>query len=179
VRLWAPDFVEREVFVCGPSGYMDCVRSTLERIGYPMHRYHQESFGAPPAQRAAHSASSAPAAVSTKPETAPLVPPSAQALSMPPTAPAATPEKVEIIFSRSSKTIFASTGDFILDLADEHDIKLESSCRAGNCGTCKIRKTEGDVEMDGQQALSETDILEGYILACIGRACSKRVVLEA
>ncbi|MBL0169035.1 MAG: 2Fe-2S iron-sulfur cluster binding domain-containing protein [Propionivibrio sp.] len=96
-----------------------------------------------------------------------------------PAAPATTPEKVEIVFSRSSKTIYASTGDFILDLADEHDIKLESSCRAGNCGTCKIRKTEGDVEMDGQQALSETDILEGYILACIGRACSKRVVLEA
>jgi ferredoxin-NADP reductase len=179
VRLWAPDFIEREVFVCGPPGYMDCVRSTLERIGYPMHRYHQESFGAPPAQRAAHSGSSAPAAVVANLESAPLAPPSARAVSTPPAAPAATPEKVEIVFSRSSKTIFASAGDFILDLADEHDIKLESSCRAGNCGTCKIRKTEGDVEMDGQQVLSETDILEGYILACIGRACSKRIVLEA
>lgn len=179
VRLWAPDFIEREVFVCGPPGYMDFVRTTLERIGYPMHRYHQESFGAPPVQRAGHAGSNAPAAIAAKPEIAPLAPPSAPVVSTSPSAPAATPEKVEIVFSRSSKTIYASADDFILDLADEHDIKLESSCRAGNCGTCKIRKTEGDVEMDGQQALSETDILEGYILACIGRACSKRIVLEA
>jgi glycine betaine catabolism B len=77
------------------------------------------------------------------------------------------------------KTIFATADDCILDLAEEHDIKLESSCRAGNCGTCKIRKMEGEVEMDGQQALSETDLLEGYVLACIGRAGSRRVVLEA
>ena len=33
--------------------------------------------------------------------------------------------------------------------------------------------------MDGQQALTPTDLSDGYVLACVGRACSKKVVLDA
>jgi hypothetical protein len=33
--------------------------------------------------------------------------------------------------------------------------------------------------MDGQQALGEADIADGYVLLCIGRATSPRVVVEA
>jgi ferredoxin-NADP reductase len=161
----APDFMEREVFVCGPPGYMNLVRSTLERIGYPMQRYHQESFGAPPAERpglpSAAAVAAAPAASV------------APALSVPETT------KVEIVFSKSAKTLYATSDDFILDLADENGVEIDSSCRAGNCGTCKVRITEGKVEMDGQQALSEADILDGYVLLCCGRATTPRVVLEA
>lgn len=159
----APDFIEREAFVCGPPGYMDLVRTTLERMGYPMDRYHQESFGAPPAARPGL-AGGAPTA---KPATATV-----------PAQPAMESGPVEIVFSRSSKTVSATTDDFILDLADDNGVKLESSCRAGNCGTCKVRLLEGKIEMDGQQALSEADIEDGYVLLCIGRAVSPRVVLD-
>lgn len=52
----APDFIERETFVCGPIGYTALVRSMLERLGYPMHRFHQESFGGgkPPVRAKSH-----------------------------------------------------------------------------------------------------------------------------
>jgi len=164
----APDFMERETFVCGPPGYMDLVRTTLERAGYPMHRYHQESFGAPPAQRPGLAGTAVPA---SKPES--------PAASVVAATPAAEPGKVEIVFSRSAKTIYATTEDFILDLADDNGVKLDSSCRAGNCGTCKVKIIEGTVEMDGQQALGEGDIADGYVLLCIGRAITPRVVVEA
>lgn len=48
-----PDFLEREVFCCGPTPYMTAVKRLLEAAGYDMKRYHEESFGAtPPEARA-------------------------------------------------------------------------------------------------------------------------------
>jgi ferredoxin-NADP reductase/ferredoxin len=50
LRIFAPDFAEREAFVCGPPGYMSAASSLLESLGFPASRYHDESFGtAPPA----------------------------------------------------------------------------------------------------------------------------------
>ena len=86
---------------------------------------------------------------------------------------------ISIEFAKSGKTLTCSVDDFILDLAEANGLTLSSSCRSGTCGTCKIKKIEGDVEMDGQQALTPTDLSDGYVLACVGRACSKKVVLDA
>jgi glycine betaine catabolism B len=41
---WAPDYREREVFTCGPAGYMSAVRGLLHDGGHDPKRYHQESF---------------------------------------------------------------------------------------------------------------------------------------
>lgn len=45
--LMAPDYLDREVFCCGPEPFMRAVRDALSGLGYDMDRYHQESFGAP------------------------------------------------------------------------------------------------------------------------------------
>ncbi|MFE0763299.1 2Fe-2S iron-sulfur cluster-binding protein [Streptomyces smyrnaeus] len=47
LREIAPDFRTREVFTCGPPGYMRAVRTLLLGAGLPEGRYHQESFEAP------------------------------------------------------------------------------------------------------------------------------------
>ena len=53
LELMAPDFIEREVFCCGPTPYMNAVKRMLEAVGFDMSRYHEESFGAtPPEARA-------------------------------------------------------------------------------------------------------------------------------
>ncbi len=53
LELMAPDFLEREVFCCGPTPYMNAVKRLLEAAGFDMTRYHEESFGAtPPEARA-------------------------------------------------------------------------------------------------------------------------------
>ncbi|MEV0704969.1 hybrid-cluster NAD(P)-dependent oxidoreductase [Saccharopolyspora sp. NPDC050389] len=44
LRELAPDFLDREAFACGPAGYLDAVRLMLAEAGFPMARYHQESF---------------------------------------------------------------------------------------------------------------------------------------
>ena len=45
--LMAPDYLEREVFCCGPEPFMRGVREILASLGYDMARYHEESFAAP------------------------------------------------------------------------------------------------------------------------------------
>jgi ferredoxin len=84
----------------------------------------------------------------------------------------------EIVFRKSGKTVKCTIDDAILDVAESNGIAYESSCRAGTCGTCKTKKIEGTVHLDEQQVLSEADISEGFILACVGRA-EGRVVLDA
>ncbi len=175
LRALVPDYAERTVFVCGPAGYMAAIRSLLEQLGHPMHAYHEESFGSAPV--APQGASVPPA----RAKTAVVAPPvAAQPAATPGDAPAVVASgKLSIVFSRSGKTLQAGTEDCILDLAEANGIKMESSCRAGNCGTCKIKKTEGGVEMDDQRALSESDLLDGYVLACVARGLGTRLVLDA
>jgi ferredoxin-NADP reductase len=45
--LMAPDYLEREVFCCGPGPFMAGVRDMLQSLGYDMAHYHEESFAAP------------------------------------------------------------------------------------------------------------------------------------
>ncbi|HEX6705926.1 MAG TPA: FAD-binding oxidoreductase [Albitalea sp.] len=40
----APDFLERDVYTCGPAPFMAGVRAMLETAGYEMQRYREESF---------------------------------------------------------------------------------------------------------------------------------------
>ncbi|WP_277570408.1 2Fe-2S iron-sulfur cluster-binding protein [Methylorubrum extorquens] len=39
-------------------------------------------------------------------------------------------------------------------------------CRSGTCGTCMVKLRAGNVRMSVQDALSDGDREDGYILAC-------------
>lgn len=45
--LTAPDYMERDVYCCGPAPFMKAVREALDASGFDMNRYFEESFGAP------------------------------------------------------------------------------------------------------------------------------------
>nr|MBA3753931.1 2Fe-2S iron-sulfur cluster binding domain-containing protein [Nitrospira sp.] len=180
LRYFAPDFLEREVYICGPSGYMDIVKGVLDRAGFPAHRFHRESFSTEPA-----APSTAPPSIVAPPSPpAPPPVPDSAAAAPKPMAPAAasstepTDIAFEVVFSKSGKSISCKPGDFILEIAEEYGMELANSCRAGNCGTCRLTKIEGTVLMDDQTALTEEDIQSGMVVICIGRAHG-RVVLDA
>ena len=59
-------------------------------------------------------------------------------------------------------------------------VKLPSDCRAGGCGTCRIRLLEGSVEYDEEpMALSPEEAAEGFALACQARPTSNLVIQVA
>jgi ferredoxin-NADP reductase len=142
-----PDFKDRNVYLCGPLGFMDATRAMLEQMGFDMTRFHQEIFGGVPRRDA--SAAEAQAA-----------------------------QLAHIVFATSKIEVDCNGSDYILDLALEKGLPVAYSCRAGQCGTCKVTLLEGIVEHDCKNGLTPDDEKDGHILACQARPIG-RVVIDA
>jgi ferredoxin-NADP reductase/ferredoxin len=72
----------------------------------------------------------------------------------------------EIKFLNSGTTAPARAGMTLLDVADEADVFIDSACRSGTCGTCMVKLKSGRVRMSVEDALSDGEKEDGYILAC-------------
>jgi ferredoxin-NADP reductase len=72
-------------------------------------------------------------------------------------------------FARSGKTVSVRAGQTLLEAAEEHDVTIPSSCRQGQCGTCKTRLLEGIVRMDAEEGLDRDSRAQGFVLTCVGR----------
>ena len=138
--LMAPDYLDREVFCCGPEPFMQAVRDMLGALGYDMARYHQESFGAPVRDEA-----EAPLLDDVVPDDG---------------------TEAQITFAASGITAKCRQTDTVLAVARASGLNIPSGCTFGLCGTCRIRKTAGEVHMVHNGGISDEDIEDGYILAC-------------
>jgi ferredoxin-NADP reductase len=141
--LIASDYLERKVYCCGPEPFMQAVRDMLIALGYDMERYHQESFAL-----AVETAADAPALDDFVPDEG---------------------RSAEIVFADAGVTAVCNEGDTVLIAAKAAGLNIPNGCNFGVCGTCKIRKTAGEVHMVHNGGISEEDIAEGYILACCSR----------
>ncbi|MFB2892254.1 ferredoxin--nitrite reductase [Aerosakkonemataceae cyanobacterium BLCC-F50] len=84
-----------------------------------------------------------------------------------------------ISFAKSGKEVNASSEQFILEVAEAEGVEIPSSCRSGNCGTCKQKLLLGGVEYEGEpNALSDSEKEQGFILTCISHPVG-RVVIDA
>jgi ferredoxin-NADP reductase/mono/diheme cytochrome c family protein len=75
-------------------------------------------------------------------------------------------------FARSGKVCTLREGQTLLQAAEEHGVPIPSSCREGQCGTCRTRLLEGQVQMDAEDGLDPESRARGFILTCVGRARS-------
>lgn len=64
----------------------------------------------------------------------------------------------------------------IADVLEQANIRIETSCQAGLCATCKIRYLEGDVDHRGY-ILSDEEHGQ-WLTACVSRATSGVLVLD-
>jgi ferredoxin-NADP reductase len=158
LRTLVPDLHERVTFNCGPMPYMESVRRILGGLDYDMTRYHEESFsfddpaepgGAPPPEGVAYDA------IAVAP------PPSREDDA------SVTTYAVE--FVRSGRTISCRADENVLDAALAAGLRLASSCSQGLCGTCKLSKLSGDVDMNHNGGIRPREIAADKILVC----CSK------
>ena len=145
-----PDFKQREVFTCGPQGYMGAVKALLKNGGFDFQHYHQESFDI--------------AALVETPliEAAPVV------------------EQGETLFtvtlSRSGKTFSMPATQTVLSAAKKAGAIVPSSCSQGVCGTCKTALLQGTVEMNHNGGIRQREIDKGLRLLCCSRPTSDLVI---
>ena len=66
-------------------------------------------------------------------------------------------------------TIEVEEGQTVLDAVLRQGLYLPHACGHGLCGTCKVMKLSGEVEMDHNGGILDDEIEEGYILACCSR----------
>jgi len=147
---WLPDYADREVFTCGPAGYMSAVRDLLREGGHDPARYHQESFDI--------SAGAAQAPAPTEVGTG------------------AAQETFTVKLSRSSRTFTMSASDTVLAAAKKAGVAIASSCSQGVCGTCKTRLLEGAVDMKHNGGIRDREIQKGFRLLCCSRPTSDLVL---
>jgi ferredoxin-NADP reductase len=84
----------------------------------------------------------------------------------------------EVVFQNSETTAPVPVGATILDVADEAGVFIDSACRSGTCGSCRIKLVFGRERMEVEDALTNADKAEGYILACQATIGSD-VIVEA
>lgn len=71
-----------------------------------------------------------------------------------------------VLFQAANITAPVFVGCTILDAADGAGVFIDSACRSGTCGSCRVKLSSGAVRMKVQDALTESDRADGYILAC-------------
>jgi len=155
----APDYREREVFVCGPSPFMAAVREMLKGASFDMARHHEESFDFAELANA-------------EPDVA------AEVIAAEVTADTPKPAAVTytIEFAKAKRTIECSSDMFVLDAARRAGVRLPSSCSKGLCGTCKSKLVSGTVDMKHGGGIRQREIDAGMALLCCSKPTSDLVV---
>ena len=81
----------------------------------------------------------------------------------------------KVFFANSWRESSCAENEFILDAAEKVEIEIESSCRAGTCGTCTAKVLKGEVTYDADyDALSGLE--PGEILTCCAKPVSSIVI---
>ncbi|WP_417685819.1 pyridoxamine 5'-phosphate oxidase family protein [Roseibium sp.] len=130
-----------DFYICGPGGFIRTLQSGLVKLGVETAQVHTEFFG----------------------------PGSGSELSE---VELQLPEKVEITFKRSDRTmIWTPEQGTLLQAALAAGCKPEFSCGSGSCGTCAVRKLDGEIQY---RATPEASVPPGHVLLCSAYPQSKR-----
>jgi 3-ketosteroid 9alpha-monooxygenase subunit B len=149
IRAFADVGPDAEFYVCGPAPFMDLVEREVHEAGFGADRIHIERFTPRDTSVAAQAQASPPAEA-----------------------------HVTIELDGRSAAIDHRRGTTVLQSARQAGMSPPYSCESGSCATCMARLVEGEVSMLVNNALTEEEVEEGWILTCqsVPTTSSVRVV---
>ena len=133
----APDLPERTVYLCGPEAFMIACKQHLQQLKLPNAQLFSENFTVSVPQDSSLGQVSAGKTGS-----------------------------YHIQFAKTCKTVATNGALTLLDLAENHGIRIRHDCRAGSCGECMVKCLKGRVEMSGQAEIAAIDKQNGWVFAC-------------
>jgi ferredoxin-NADP reductase len=125
-----------DFYLCGPPPFMDIVERSLLDQGMAPDRIHVERF--------------------TTPE--PIEPAEPDA--------GAPPSRVTIELGGRTETTDHHPGTTVLQTARQLGLSAPFSCESGSCATCMARVVEGSVTMHVNNALTDDEVADGWVLTC-------------
>ena len=141
VRPYVDASPDGSFYVCGPGPFMDIVESTLLAHGVEAGRVLIERF-----------------VTAAAPEP-PAEPPPADEPGPPAT-------RVTIRLDGRSESTDHRPGTTILQTARQMGMAAPFSCESGSCATCMGKLVEGEAEMFANNALTDDEVADGWVLTC-------------
>jgi ferredoxin len=90
----------------------------------------------------------------------------------------ATPTSIVVRLERRKHTLDYHAGDTVLETARRGGLHPPSSCEAGDCATCMAHLDAGTVHMRANQALTQEDLDDGFVLTCQSIPTSAEIVVD-
>jgi ferredoxin-NADP reductase len=87
-------------------------------------------------------------------------------------------ESIVIQLDGRKHRIDYAPGDTILNAARRAGLRPPFSCQRGNCATCMAYLATGKVAMRANNALSDEEVEEGWVLTCQGIPISREVIVD-
>jgi ferredoxin-NADP reductase len=153
LRATAPDLAHAIAFVCGPLQMIEDMKTLLARLGVPGGQIRHEVFQA---------AIAASAGV-TREEPQTVAAPAGARSRLPHRD---TGAAHRLTCSKSQQQVAIRAGQTLLEAAEEGGVAIDSLCRAGVCGTCRVQVSEGDVTCESD-TLDAEEQSQGFVLACV------------
>lgn len=137
-----------DFYICGPGPFMDLAESVLLDQAVPPDRIHIERF----------SVDHPGALDGGQTEAGPIT--------------------VTVILKGRKTEVAYKVGDSLLETARRGGLAPPFSCQAGDCATCMAMLKEGTVTMRANNALTEDEVAEGWVLTCQSVPTSETVTVE-
>ena len=138
-------------YLCGPYEMVMEAHATFNELGVKEDRIHDELFFAGPLDQS----------------------------KLPPEPPPGEGSvELTVILDGRAVSTRMSPESSILDAALRVRSELPFSCKGGMCATCKGRIEDGEVTMDKNYALVESEVDAGYVLTCQSHPTTERVVVR-
>lgn len=145
-----PDLTERVIFCCGPDGFMQQVKACLQSLEFNMDNYHDESFD-PGGKKKAKLAGLAEKESGKQADELKLD---------------SAVGPYQLTLTNSNRVIVVEDNDILLEKLEAEGVKIDSACRAGNCGSCQVKKIKGETTTENEAGLNDEEKQQGFILTC-------------
>ncbi|WP_138482653.1 ferredoxin--NADP reductase [Dyadobacter bucti] len=151
-KLPSLDKSQAEFFMCGPEDMMEEAHRAFSILGIPDNRIRKESFLTATAAQ--------PGEVTMEEDNSLIT------------------REITLFYEGAEYKLPVKPHETVLEAALNMDIDLPYSCQAGMCTACLGRCVSGKVHLDEEDALSQAELDEGFILTCVSHPMSDDVIIE-